>query len=401
MNPRPIRVLILSARYPPVYSGAALQVHDVLRRLGREVVEGTVLTLRLPWLERRAMLDGVRILRLGRGAGRLTRFLFAFQVFGYVLLQGGRYDVVHSVSPGWATFLLPLACRVRGLPALFTSSLIGSDDAFSIRKQSLGGLKTALMRRFDAITVYTRRQAEIFAEVGFRPERIFELTCGVDDEYFVPGLDASCRRELRKMAGREDAGPVLLFIGTLVPRKGVDLLLEAFARMLPRHPSAVLVLMGPKSRKEDFDMDESYVQGLQERGSRPDLAGHVLFLGRIDAPERKRAILQQSDLLALFSEAEGLGIVILEAMACGVPPVLTPMPGIFDYVVDDGIDGRIAASRDPEVLAQALSDVLSSEEARLAMGRAARETVQCRFSMKLIVSRYHELYRRLASAGAS
>lgn len=121
MNPRPIRVLILSARYPPVYSGAALQVHDVLRRLGREVVEGTVLMLRLPSLKKRAMLDGVRILRLGRGAGRLTRFLFAFQVFGYVLLRGGRYDVVHSVSPGWAIFLLPLACRMRGVPALFTS----------------------------------------------------------------------------------------------------------------------------------------------------------------------------------------------------------------------------------------------------------------------------------------
>src|SRR5262245_51187033 len=143
MSHRPIRALILSARYLPVYSGAALQEHDVLRRLGREVVEGTVLTLRLPGLARRETVDGVRIIRLGFGdPGRLSRFFFAFGVFCYVLLRGGRYDFIHSISLGWACFLLPLAARIRGVPTVFTSSLMGSDDAFSIRAQPLGGVKT-------------------------------------------------------------------------------------------------------------------------------------------------------------------------------------------------------------------------------------------------------------------
>ena len=402
MNPRPVRVLILSARYLPVYSGAAQQEHAVLRRLGRDLVEGTVLTLRLPGLARRETLDGVRVLRLGLGdGGRVSRLVFTVQVFGHVLLHGGDYDLTHAVSPGWACYLLPLAARMRGVPTVFTSSLMGSDDPFSIRSESLGALKARLMRLFDLFTASTSRQVEMFAEAGHSPERVVELTCGVDDAYYVPGRDVVRRRELRKMAGRDDDGPVLVFIGTIIPRKGVDLLVEAFRIVLRTHPSAVLVLMGPKSRQEDFDMDESYVEDLRRRCAQPDLAGHVLFLGRVDAVERKRAVLQSSDLLALFSEYEGLGIVILEAMACGVPPVLTPMPGVFDYVVQDGVDGRIARNRDPAVLAEALASVLSHEETRVAMGRAARETVQRRFSMKLIAARYLDLYRRLTAQGAS
>jgi glycosyltransferase involved in cell wall biosynthesis len=395
-GPAPIRVLVVGSRYLPVYSGAAQQEHDVLRRLGPQGVEGTVLTLRLQGLPKRESLDGVRILRLGMGSGgRLSRLLFMLEVIAYIVFRGGSFDLVHSISPGWACFLVPLAARARGVPAMFTSTLMGSDDAFSIRSQSLGRLKTRLMRSYRTITASTTRQVEIFAAAGYRGDRLVELTCGIDDEYYVPGRNPGRRREIRKLAGRDDEGPVLLFIGTLSPRKKVDLLVEAFRLLLPRHPSAVLVLMGPKSRAEDFDMDESYVQDLQRRCQSPDLRGHVVFLGRVDQPERKREVLHASDLLALFSEHEGLGLVVLEAMACGIPPVLAPIPGVFDYVVDDGRNGRIAADRDLAALAGALTDVLSTEEKRLVMGQAARDTIQRRFSMNLIASQYLDLYRRL------
>ncbi len=397
---RPVRVLVVMPRYLPVYSGAAQQQHDVLKNLGRGAVEGTVVTLRLPGLPRRDSLDGVRILRLGAGgADRLSRLLYAIQVFSHLVVRGAEYDVVHSIGPGWACFLTPLAARVRGIPTVFTSTLMGSDDPLSIRAQSLGRLKVGLLRLYRSVTAYTSNQVAIFSEAGFSGNALHELTCGVDDEYFRPGPDPECRRELRRIAGREDEGPVLLFVGTLVPRKGVDLLIEAFRRLLGRHPSAVLVLVGPRNREEEFDIDEAFVQGLEERCRAPDLRNHVAFLGRVSSPERKRSILRASDLLALFSESEGLGIVVLEAMACGIPPVLTPLPGVFDYMVADGRDGRIASSRDPSVLCEALHDVLAAEDRRQALGRAARGTITRRFSLSLIASRYLDLYRRYPPRG--
>lgn len=394
---RPIRVLVIISRYLPDYSGAAAQQHDVLKRLGPDQVEATVLTLRTERLPRRETLSGVRVIRLGIGkTHRPARLLYVMEVLFHLLLRGKRYDVIHAIATGWPSFLAPLAGRSLAVPSVFTSTLQGSDDPASIRAQSWGGIKTRLMHLYAAVTAFTPQQVANLVGAGYPVENTLLLTCGVDDRFYVPGSDPECRRALRLAAGREDKGPVVLFIGTVVARKGVDLLVEAFRRLLARHPKAVLVVMGPRTKAEDFGLDESFVRRLQARCETTELRNHVAFLGRVDSAERKRSILQASDVLALFSENEGLGIVVLEAMASGVPPVLTPMPGVFDYAVQDGLNGRIADSRDPSELCRALDDVLSSDERRQAMASKARDTVRDRFSLDLVASQYLSLYRRLA-----
>ena len=399
---RPIRLLVVNSRYLPVFSGAALQLHEVLTRLGPERVDVTVLTLRHEDLARRETVDGVHVIRLGRGGiHRPARLLFAIETVLYILMRGRTFDVVHGFAAGWAGFLVPLATALARVPSVFSSTLRGSDDAASIQRQGLGSLKLRLMRLYGAITTYTPDQSRRFTEAGFPSDSVFTLTCGVDDDYYCPGTDKTCRRELRQAAGRDDAGPVVLFIGTLNERKGVDILVEAFRHVLARHPSAVLVLMGPKDRTEDPTLDEGFVRRIQSRCESSELRNHVAFLGRIFSSERKRSILRASDIFALFSDNEGLGIVVLEAMACGIPPVLTPIPGVFDFIVDDGRNGRISRTRDVEELSGALDGLLSSAERRQAMGQRARETVTSRFSMSRIVSQYLDLYRRLSRQGTA
>jgi glycosyltransferase involved in cell wall biosynthesis len=395
----PVRVAVIITRYLPAYSGAAMQQHDILTRLGPSV-DATVLTLPIAGSPRRETTQGVRILRLGScGNPRLARALYSLQVVLHLLAAGREYHLLHAIGAGWASALVPLLGRLLGVPTVFTSTLRGSDDPASIRSQRLGGLKTRLMRLYRVITANTPDQVRSFADAGYPAETMLALPCGVDDRVLVPGPDRECRRELRRSAGRDDEGPVVLFVGTLVRRKGVDLLLESFRRLLARHPAAVLVLMGPRNREEDFGLDEAFVESLRLRSESAELRSHVVFLGMVTSPERKRSVLQASDVLALFSENEGLGIVVLEAMACGVPPVLTPLPGVFDHVVEDGVNGRIASSRCPEDLCNALDEVLSSDARREAMGREARNTITRRFSLDRIAREYSALYRRLAAGG--
>jgi len=375
-------------------------LQEILTRLGPARVDATVLTLRHAGLTRRETVDGVRVIRLGSGRiHRPARLRFAIEVFLHVLRHGRSYDVVHGFAAGWAGFLVPLAAALVRVPSVFSSTLRGSDDAVSIRRQSLGRLKVGLMRLYQAVTTCTPGQGQCFIEAGFPSDSVFTLTCGVDDDYYCPGTDQDCRCELRRVACRDDEGPVVLFIGTLTERKGVHLLVDAFRRVLPRHPSAVLVLMGPTSRSEDPTLDEGFVDRLRSACAGAELKHHVAFLGRVNSAERKRSILRASDLFALFSASEGLGIVVLEAMACGIPPVLTPIPGVFDFIVDDGQNGRIAKSREVSELSQVLDELLSSAERRREMGRRARETVTSRFSMSRIAAQYFDLYRRLSRRG--
>jgi len=400
-EPRPLRVLVLIGRYLPVYSGAAMQQHEVLKQLGSERVEATVLTIRAPGTPRCEVIDGVRIVRLGAGiARRSARLWFALQVLWHILVRSRRYDVLHVFSAGWAGFLAPLAARLVALPSLFSSTLQGADDALSIRAQGLGAVKAGLMRMCRAVASYTPAQGKPFVEAGFSPDEVQALPVGIDDRFFSPGSDADCRQELRRQAGRNDEGPVILFIGTITRRKGVDLLLDTFEGVIDRHQGAVLVLMGPASRSEDPTLDESFVGALRERSETGVLANHVAFIGRVDSDERKRSILRAVDVFTLFSHAEGFGIVIVEAMACGVPSLLTPIPGVFDFVVTDGTDGRIARTREVGELSELLHELLADDERRNEMGRNARETVEQRFSMTRIAETYFDLYRRLGGGAA-
>jgi glycosyltransferase involved in cell wall biosynthesis len=396
----PLRVLVVIRRYPPGFSGAAQQQHHVSQELAGRV-RVTVLTLGAPGLPGREFIDGVEVVRLGSSeTGRRGRAVYVLGVLLHLLLHGRRYAAVHSYAAGWAAFLIPLLARPLGLGTMYSSTLQGSDDAASVLRQGLGALKLRLLRMYDRVSCCTPAQCRAFTGYGFADDATVTLTCGVDHRFLSPAPDDACRRELRREAGRDDDGPVILFIGTLTERKGVDLLVEAFRGLLGSEPGAVLVLMGPKNRNEDATLDERFVERLVETCNTGELAGHVLLLGRVDSVERKRSVLRAADVFALFSRAEGLGIVILEAMACGVPPVLTPLPGVFDFVVDDGRTGRIAGSRDAAELTALLAESLRPEQNR-RLAECARGEIERRFSVQVVAERYLEQYRALARGSTS
>lgn len=209
---------------------------------------------------------------------------------------------------------------------------------------------------------------------------------GIDVRYAPPGIDTSV---FRPATLRDPTSGPILCVGRLDDaRKNVGLLLESYA-LLPaalrqRHR---LVLAGAGSPPAAFWRRVGEL-GLEER---------VEFMDRPE-PSALVTLYQQAAVFALSSDEEGLGMVVLEAMGCGVPAVCTRCGGP-EGIITDGIDGRLVPLDEARPMALALEAVLGDAEANAAMGRAARRTIEQRYSMEAAGAPFLEVWDRLAARG--
>lgn len=186
---------------------------------------------------------------------------------------------------------------------------------------------------------------------GIPEERLIQVSYGVAYARF---------RGLRKELHSKGRGPFrILFVGTVILRKGIRVLLEAVAAM--KIPSAVVTLNGSPDR-ECRSLIGAYAPVLRSRG--------VSLLVDPGPPERN---LGQADLLVHPAAEEAFGLVVLEAMAAGVPAVVSDQVGAKDCI-DDGEDGFIFALKKPQALVQILENLYRNPHLRRAAGiKAARK----------------------------
>lgn len=188
---------------------------------------------------------------------------------------------------------------------------------------------------------------------------------GVDTSRY-PVLDDDGRREARRRLGLRVSGPLVVGVTRLVPRKGMDVLIEAAARLVPSFPDLVVAIAGTGRD----------AARLGERAKRA--AAPVTFLGRV-TEEDKALLLAASDVFAMPCrdrwggiQQEGFGIVFVEAAAAGIPQVAGDSGGVADAVVD-GVTGLVVRNPEqPGDVAAAIRRLLADEGLRRRMGDAAR-----------------------------
>ncbi len=210
---------------------------------------------------------------------------------------------------------------------------------------------------------------------------------GVDVERFRP-LDPDERRAARVEAGLPGDGRLVVSVSRLVPRKGMDVLIEAAARLGRARPDLVVAIAGG-------GRDRRRLERLATRAGAP-----VRFLGRVP-DERLAAVCGAGDVFAMLCrnrwvglEQEGFGIVFLEAAACGVPQVAGSSGGAAE-AVEHGVTGLVVAEPGSvDRVAVALASLLDDPARRARLGRAARVRVEADFS-------YDGLAQRLAGAVAA
>jgi phosphatidyl-myo-inositol dimannoside synthase len=241
-------------------------------------------------------------------------------------------------------------------------------------------------RHADVVTTvsrYTRQR--ISAALG--PDAALEpLPPGIDTGRFRP--DPTARAEIRSRYGLGDR-PLVGCVSRLVRRKGQDVLIAALPRLRRRVPGAALLLAG-----DGPDRDR-----LHRLAREHDVADHVVFTGRLahdEIPAHHAAL----DVFALPCrelggglDVEGLGIVLLEASATGVPTVAGRSGGAPE-TVRSRTTGRLAEGRDPGDVAEVLAEVLTDRDAAAAMGAAGRRWMQAEWT-------WASRARRLATLAAT
>ena len=243
----------------------------------------------------------------------------------------------------------------------------------------------------------------------FWAERLSE-EFGVDSDVVANGVDAE--RFASSPLQRSEAGrrmgwgdrPVVLTVGGIEPRKGSRTLLEAFARARGRlGEGALLAIAGGETL---FDYRE-YRAGWREDAERLGLSVHdghgvpsnadVVVLGRIEDGDMP-ALYRAADVLGFPSTREGFGLVVLEAMAAGLPVVASDIP-VFQEHLTDGTDCLMVPVGDSGPLAESLVRAARDEALRGRLVPAGRETAT-RFTWARAAEEHEEIYRRVHAARA-
>jgi glycosyltransferase involved in cell wall biosynthesis len=382
-------------RFRPYFSGQGVQVEELCKALARRGVESTILTAACAPDAGVEEHSGYRIERLRCGPAapprpHLWSPVFAMRALARLWQLRERIDLVHVHALTDALYAARLFGRLRRAPVLFEMTLLGADDPLTVQStQNLfPRLRYALYRGCDGYVAISPALARRYEEAGLEPKRLRMIPQGVDIERFSPVTD---KRELRRRLGLPEEAPLLAFVGSLIERKGIDVLLAAWERVHRARPEARLLLVG----RERFPEDPGAERFLERHLGRLDAAAakHVL---RVGVQDRTEAFLQAADAFVFPSRREGFGSAIIEAMACGLPCVVAEIPGITDYIFRASVPGGVVVPQeDPRAVAEAVLALLEDPARASATGRAARERAVEGFALERIAKSYLDFYCEL------
>lgn len=302
-----------------------------------------------------------------------------------------RPHVVHAQSPFVAGRIARRVARRAGVPLVFTQHTRFADyrhymSAFATLGGALmGRYLDRFMRRCDAIIAPSRDLADdIRARLGAATPMTEPVPTGVDVGR-IALLEAT---DHRRVQGWPADAVVAVSAGRLAPEKSVETVLEGFALAAHGDERLRLVIVG----------DGPSAPALRERAERDDLCGRVAFLGQRPRLETLAAV-KGCDVFLFASQTETQGLVLVEALAAGVPVIAVAAPGVRDSVSDD-VDGLIVSAEPrPErarALATALLELAADPVRRRAMGRAGADGAE-RFSVDRRLGQVEALYRRAIS----
>jgi len=388
------RVCVVSALYHPDLGGLGRQAQLLSERLRKEGVELFVIARKMEAEGRAVFSPSVEVVRVPSLFPKhhileeisikniLISGIFSIGCLYVLIRRRKSYDLVHFHGASVPLFVsLPfLGWMGKKVVAKVAAANLGTEaGSLSGRYWGIGNLLARLVRRVGAFIAISDEIREGLLRDGVPAVRIHSIPNFIEPAIFHPAGPGE--KERLKEGFGYAAKILVLCAGRLVPRKGIEYLLEAWRDIVTGFPDARLLLLG----------DGPLHQSLKANSGRLGIDGTARFAGRVDnVPEYLRA----ADLFVLPSLQEGLPNALLEAMASGAPIVATRIGGVVD-IADDGVDALLVTPGDPMGLAGAMGAMLGNNALRERLSAAAVRKIADAYCLESRVERYKNLYASL------
>jgi glycosyltransferase involved in cell wall biosynthesis len=276
-----------------------------------------------------------------------------------------------------------LAAKLAGVPSVYHVR----GTSFATPRRVCDVTVGAIDRFSDEIIVISNAVANIFHERGIR-DKVSVIFNSLNPANF-DHVDACATRALRRELSGGVEGPLVVTVGRINPRKGLECFVKACALIARKHPDVRFAIVGDTADASE----EDYLRTLQALANDLAVSDRLKF---VPARRNIAELMSAIDIFVMTSVNEGFGRVIIEAMAARRPVVASEVGGILD-IVRDGITGRLVPPEQPYCFAEAISELLSRPELLSKMGGAGRTRVEGCFSDHVQLPAIMNIYTRLLS----
>lgn len=367
-----VKTLMVTSEFPPVKGGISTMLFNLWKRQPRE--RAAVLTAGAS-PEPHACDEALDVVRetYPLGTGPLSRAARVCAVIWHMLRQNSARKIRHNhcsqvMSAGMGGYILK---KLKGIP--YTVYLYSADILEFGKGRMTRRIMSDVIGESDRVVVCSEYAASLLEErkLAWR-DKISVLTPGVDTGRFSPDKGAG---DVRRRYAIKDASKVILTVSRLAARKGHDAVLKVLPGIIAEFPDTVYLIAGDGPERGR----------LEEIVRRSGLSRNVVFAGEVD-PDDLPHFYNACDVFAMLprviagtGDAEGFGIVFLEASACGKPVVGGRSGGVAE-AVRDGVTGLLVDPEDVSAIREALIRVLSDAEYAARLGAEGRRIMLGEFS---------------------
>ena len=336
------------------------------RRIGRREIEGVPIDeLNVLWwvFER-------------KGLRAIGVYIYMLRLLQYIISHVNEFNIIHVHSAFTGAFISVLAggwLRKRVIVKVMNSGYLNDLKLFRTLPRIVGASRMAdYIQRCSRIIALNQLAVAELREMGFATEQIVQIPNGVEVEEIQPKADYALSSPIR-----------LIFAGRLHKSKGIDKLFHALQLIQQQRPRLtwLLTLLGVGSLHSE----------LVRLAEELNITSSVHFQGQA---QDVIPFLRKSDIFVLPSRAEGISNALLEAMACGLPCVVTDNAG-NRTIISQEQNGLLVPVDDSAALAEVILRCIDDKQLRERLGRTARVTAESQYSIESVARRYIHLYHQL------
>ena len=373
----PIKVAMIIQDYLPRLGGAEKQLEALAPLLNKHGIEIEILTRRYPGLARFEFIDGVPVYRLPIFKTKALASLI-FTLTALPVIRRLHPDIIHAHGLLSPTTTAVMAKRLLGIPVV-SKSLRGGilGDLERLKNNPFGHRRLKMLQKHvDMFITISKEIKDELVKNGISQERCTFIPNGVKLDRFQP-VSKNDKKLLRKQLGLPD-GPLVIFTGRLETEKRVDQLIQIWFQVHKQYTDAHLLILGTGSQAEKLKRTAG--EGILFGGLVGDTAPY----------------LQTADLFVLPSISEGLSNALLEALATGLPVVVTPTGGTTD-IVRHKVSGWLVQNYNPQDLLKGILAFLDNQSLRESCAHEGRSYVVENYSLINTADNLCKLYQSVLS----